>query len=132
MRIEDEDENLIGYDFPVTIYKGRSEYQVHNLESLEYHLLQGWTIEKPELVEEPAPPALLTESSLDDLRKEVADLRKALTEFTDVISVDMIKGQGQLLASFQGRLSKLEKVSGVTRRSGPPILPDVPGLPPQG
>jgi hypothetical protein len=129
MRIEDDDENLLGYDFPVTIYKlGGAEYRVDNLESLEYHILQGWSVEKPEEPEEVAPVVLLTPDSLDDLRAEVAALRKEVAELRAAApNPEMIKGQGQLLASVSGRVSALEKAGKPGR---PPVVPPAPEAPP--
>ena len=132
MRIEDEDEELVGYDFPVTIHKpGGLSYQVTDLESLEYHLLQGWTIEKPEEVEEPAAPVLLTPDSLDGLREEVAALRAEVAALRSLLpNTEMVKGQGQLMAAMNGRLTTLEKANRLTKVAAIPGAPAMPPAPP--
>jgi len=109
--MEDED-----FEFPVTIYKGESEYQVPDLEVLEHHLLQGWSLDKPEPVVVPVEPTVLTPDTLDALTAEVAGLRAEVAELRAAIpGADMIKGQGKMIAELLGRLSKLEKAAGTGR-----------------
>lgn len=123
MRIEDDDENLLGYDFPVTIYKqGGAEYKVHDAEALEYHILQGWSIEKPEEPEQVEPIVVVTSDNLDELREQIAELHKQVTQLrNDLPNPEMIKGQGQLIASINTRVVTLEKATKPVKGAVPPV-----------
>ncbi len=97
---------------PVKIYKGDSEYTVDTEESLEFHQLQGWSLEPP--APAPAPSIVLTPDEMDDLRAEIADLRAQLA----AINPEMIKGQGVLLAKLTTEVNKITATLGINPKAG--------------
>ena len=130
MKVTDEETGEESYDFPVTIYNAAgSDYKVPNLEALEYHLLNGWSIEKPDPAEEiAATVGEARESDIIALTARVVLLEKMLSDLNDKIATSaVVKAQGAAIAKMAGDLVEFRKVLNIAPpRSVPPPKPPTP------
>jgi hypothetical protein len=108
MKVIDEETGEETYTFPVTIYnRAGAEYQVPNQEVMDYHLLNGWSVEKPDPEEQIAATAgEAREADIVALSARVATLEKLIT---GIATEELIKAQGNAMAKMQGEIVKLQK-----------------------
>jgi hypothetical protein len=106
--IEDEYDDSTGQIFPATIYNAQgAEYVVGSQEQLDYHIINGWSLTKPD------PKALIEETAGEAKQSDIVAL-SARVELLEKLVADMDERTGgdrtaELLKAHGTILAKLQK-----------------------